>query len=83
MYYRNAARVRVTQSIDLQPYTTLEEGETGTVQHVYHDAGHMWGLDILMDKPHKGLTTWDNEAHIAFEDLDNLTIVQSPLASAA
>lgn len=72
MDYRNAARVVVTQPIDLQPHTTLETGETGTVVRIYDDDGEIWAVNVLMDKFHKGLAEWNNEAHIAYEALSNI-----------
>lgn len=70
--FRQQKRVRIREDIDLQPWTTLKQGEQGSVVNVETDASGIVSADILMDEKHAGLNRWRNEAHIEGPELDAL-----------
>lgn len=76
-------RVVVTEPINLQPYTTLREGETGTVREVVDEMG-VHGVVVEMDQPHKGLCNWNNEALVVEPESSYMkTIVRAGKKAAA
>lgn len=51
------ARLTVSRPLDLGYMAQIEPGELGTVVHVEASQG---GVEVLMDKPHRGLHAWSN-----------------------
>ena len=75
------ARVRVTEEIDLQPYTVLQGGEEGgtiTKFSVTDELGIV-SLEVRMDKRHAGLNYWENVAYLVDPELSFLEILEEPL----
>jgi hypothetical protein len=64
------SRVRLSRDVDLMPYTVLKKGECGTVTYAEADAAGLYSVDVKMDRTHKGLASWDNEAHIVDPELE-------------
>jgi hypothetical protein len=54
--YSEGQHIVVTGQIDLQPYATVEPGETGRVISVFGDGT----VDIQLDRHYPGLDLWRN-----------------------
>jgi hypothetical protein len=50
-------RMRVRSAINLEPYTTLEPGELGSVVSTHEDPPEIL---VRLDKYHESLRLWDN-----------------------
>jgi len=65
-------RVTVLSDVDLRPHTTLLKGELGSIVKEYGGVDQVWGIDVLMDRYHKGLDEWDNTAHLVEPELSQV-----------
>ena len=76
---QNAVRVRVERDVNLMPHTVLMKGEEGTIVHVETDALGVWAVHVKMDKIHRGLAEWNNEAYLVDPELQSLVPVSAEI----
>ena len=66
------ARVTVLRDIDLLPITIVRRGEKGRVAFIeYNELGEIHSVEIKLNRYHKGLDAWNNEAHLTGPELIN------------
>lgn len=75
-------KVRVTENVDLQPYTTLVAGETGTVRGAIDEMG-IQGVEVHLDTRHKALCAFDNIVLLTEPELSKLSIIARKIGKAA
>ena len=57
-------KVRFKTDWDIYPFAYVKKGEVGKIVDINDMAIH-----VKLNKYHDGLDTWDNEAHIYFDEL--------------
>jgi|SRR6187455_2672925 len=66
---KEGTKVRVVQPVDLEPYTTLAEGERGEVVEVSDYGPGGPSVTVKLEREHKGLKQFSNTAYLVGPEL--------------
>jgi hypothetical protein len=75
MTFKLAGRVRLSRDVSLEPHTVLRSGETGVIVRLEKDSQGVYEVEIHMDKRHRGLSHWDNQALLVHPELSAVVCV--------
>lgn len=63
MAFKTKQKIKFKEDWDIFPHALVKKGELGTIKKI--DKSGMW---IKLKKNHKGLDTWENQAHLGFDE---------------